>query len=143
GTHAPWSHRLRASHGSWACAGRNETWPPSTAGSSDRGPPDNQRVAVSCSLSLPLMGQDVGSPIHTSLCPSASVTGLSNMKCNARTSPGHHNSQPPAHRTITGERGGSEGGSPRGANRLASGWRVGSPPGKVREGPAADLPCKV
>src|SRR6266496_6057283 len=64
GERVPWSHRPRSSHGSWVCVGRNETWPPSTAGSSDTGPPDNQRVAVSCSLSFPLMRQDVLSHPH-------------------------------------------------------------------------------
>src|SRR5438876_7686784 len=66
GERVPWSHRPRSSHGSWVCVGRNETWPPSTAGSSDRGPPDNQRVAVSFSLSFLTMGQDVQYVLDTS-----------------------------------------------------------------------------
>lgn len=54
-------------------------------------------------LSLPLIGQDVASPILTALCPSASVTDLSRIKSTAWTSPGHHKSGPHAHGAITGE----------------------------------------
>ena len=51
----PWSHRLRSSHGSWACAELTDTPSPPGAASLDTGPPDNQCVAVSCSFSFPPM----------------------------------------------------------------------------------------
>src|SRR6266487_5216495 len=101
GTRAPWSHRLRSSHGSWACAGMHAPRPPKSAGFSDTGPPGNHRASVSCSLFLLPMGQDVPSPILRSSCPSESMTGLSRIESTAWTSRGHHKSGPHPHGTVT------------------------------------------